>query len=217
MEKIIHQIWVGPYDIPEREKYFIETVKNYNKSFEHVLWTDDKLPELPQNIKILYDAFRVQKDYAHMADVLRIFLVKEYGGLYIDVDFKPLKPFDLFDNNDMSMFVCYHGGIDYTMPNGVFGGKRNSEPVNFIFNLIDVKNSGWYGPSWLGGAVKKYLNLDYETNHEIVKAKCKENNIDYCLFSVFEQYFQHLALYSWSPENKRNFEQGNINYLEWTK
>lgn len=217
MEKIIHQIWVGHYDIPEREKYFIDNVKKLNSSFQHILWTDDNLPELPEKINTLCTAFRKQKDYAHVADVLRIFLIKEYGGLYIDVDFKPLKPFDLYDNNTSDLFVCYHGGNDYTMPNGVFGGKKNSEQVNFVYDLVDIEKGGWYGPSWLGGAVKKYLNLDYETNHEIVKMECIKHNIDYCLFSVFEQYFQHLALYSWSPENKRNFENGNINYLKWTK
>jgi len=217
MEKIIHQIWIGPYEIPERERYFIESVKNYNKSFDHILWTDENLPELPQNIKILYDTFRNQKDFAHMADVLRIFLIKKYGGLYIDVDFKPLKTFDLFDNNKNSMFVCYHGGNDYTMPNGVFGGEKESEQINFIFNLVDINYGGWYGPSWLGDAVKKYLNLEYETNHEIVKAKCNENNIDYCFFPKFEEYFKHLALYSWSPENKVKFEKGDINYIEWNK
>ena len=124
MEKIIHQIWVGKYDIPDREKYFIEQVKIINPSFDHMLWTDDNLPELPENIKTLYDNFEKVKDYAHMADVLRIFLVKEYGGLYIDVDFKPIKPFTLFDDNDSELFVCYHGGNDFTMPNGVFGGKK---------------------------------------------------------------------------------------------
>ena len=30
MEKIIHQIWVGPYKMPDREQKYINEIKNKN-------------------------------------------------------------------------------------------------------------------------------------------------------------------------------------------
>jgi mannosyltransferase OCH1-like enzyme len=215
MEKIIHQIWVGPYDIPVREKSFIENLKNMNPTWEHKLWTNDNLPNLPDNIQEMYDVFERQKDYAHQADILRVFLLKEYGGLYMDVDFKCSEGFDSSKLDEFDGFFCYHGGNDYTMPNGVFGSVKNSPIINYLTDLIDYKSGGWYGPSWLGDSVKKFFNLEREVSHELVENKLKEINFQYILFYELERkHIRHHALYSWSPENKKNFETGNINYLK---
>lgn len=214
MEKIIHQIWVGPYEMPLREQCFIEELKEKNPTWEHVLWKNNNLPSLPENIQVLFDQFERQKDYAHQADILRVFLLKEYGGLYMDVDFKCSGGFDSSNFDIYDGLFCYHGGNDYTMPNGIFASTKNSNMINYLTNLIDINKGGWYGPSWLGDSVKSYFNLSRETSHEIVKKKLNEININYMLFPELEnKYIRHHALYSWSPENKRNFENGNINYL----
>lgn len=214
MEKIIHQIWVGPYEMPVREQGFMKELRDKNPTWQHVLWSNKNLPKLPENIQILFDQFEKQKDYAHQADILRVFLLKEYGGLYMDVDFKCSEGFDSSEFHKYDGLFCYHGGNDYTMPNGVFGSTKGSNLINYLTELIDIKKGGWYGPSWLGDSVKSYLNLPRETSHEIVKTKLNEININYLLFPELEnKHIRHHALYSWSPENKRNFENGNINYL----
>jgi hypothetical protein len=213
MEKIIHQIWVGPYDMPVREKQFVQELKDMNPTWEHKLWTNDNLPPLPENIQVLFDQFETQKDYAHQADILRVFLLREYGGLYMDVDFKCSAGFDV-DFHECDGFFCYHGGNDYTMPNGVFGSTKNSPIINHLTDLINIKNGGWYGPSWLGDSVKKFFTLHREASHDVVKDKLNSIDFKYVLFPELEaKYIRHHALYSWSPENKRNFENGNINYL----
>ncbi len=215
MEKIIHQIWVGPYEMPTREQNFIKELKKKNPNWEHVLWKNNNLPTLPENIQVLFDQFEKQKDYAHQADILRIYLVKEYGGLYMDVDFKCSNGFDGSNFEKYDGLFCYHGGNDYTMPNGIFGSSKNSDIINYLTDLVNIKNGGWYGPSWLGDSVKKFLNLSRETSHNVVEKELKKRNYLYFLFPELERnYIRHHALYSWSPENKRNFESGNINYLK---
>jgi mannosyltransferase OCH1-like enzyme len=212
--KIIHQIWVGPYEIPSREKSFINNLKEKNSDWMHILWTNDNLPLLPDKIQQLFDFFENQKDYAHQADILRVFLLKEYGGIYMDVDFKCSEGFNSSDFIKYDGFFCYHGGNDYTMPNGVFASNKNTQMINYLTDLIDINNGGWYGPSWLGDSVKKFFNLERETSHDIVKEKLHNIDFDYVLFYELEdKHIRHHALYSWSPENKRNFENGNINYL----
>lgn len=216
MEKIIHQIWVGPYQMPDREKIFIEKMKNLNPDWEHILWTDANLPELPENVKKRCDMFLSQKDYAHIADVLRIFLVNKFGGIYLDVDFQTVGPLSEsgIDQNDAVFF--YHGGDDYTMPNGCFGAAKGSRISEYMLNDISPDFGGWYGPSWMGGIVKKYLGLEYETEHQIVENTMKDHNIRYMTFSELEtKYCTHRSLYSWSPENKKRFEEGDINYLKY--
>lgn len=213
MEKIIHQIWVGPYEMPDRERLFVEMVKDKNKTYEHKLWTNDNLPELPDNLKELYQKFELAEDYAHQADILRIFLIAEYGGIYMDVDFQCIGSIDNTDLGDCNGFFCYHGGNDYTMPNGVFGLAKSAPIAQFLLESVHPEN-GWYGPSWLGDKVKEFLGFERETDHEMVKHGLKEIGIKYIMFPYWEtKFFRHHALYSWSPENKANFKNGNINYL----
>lgn len=215
MEKILHQIWVGPYPMPDRERSFVLELLRLNPGIQHHLWTNKNLPALPQNIFDAFESFEKQKDYAHQADILRAFLVSEFGGIYLDVDFKPISAFTDEDFWDFDGVFCYHGGDDFTMPNGFFGCKKNSSLSKFLVSQIDIKKNGWYGPSWLGDTVKIFFDLIREADHEIVGKVLKKENINYLLFPVLESKFaQHHALYSWSPENKRNFEKGNINYLK---
>ena len=215
MEKIIHQIWVGPYEMPNREKDFVNLIKKTHPSFQHILWTDKDLPELPPNIKEAFDSFGKASDYAHQADILRVFLIAKYGGVYLDVDFKCINGFESTDYFQYDSLFCYHGGSDYTMPNGIFGSSKESNIINFLVQKINTRENNWYGPSWLGDSVKEYLGFPRETDHNDVLNEMNKINIKYLLFSELEnKHFRHHALYSWSPENKRNFANGNINYLD---
>ena len=214
MENIIHQIWVGPYEIPNREKSFIQKTKEKNTQYKHILWTNENLPELPNNVKELFDIFERQKDYAHQADILRVFLVATYGGIYFDIDFDCIGTLDDSGFGDFDGIFCYHGGIDYTIPNGFFGGSKGNSLLNYMLQEVSLQKGGWYGPSWMGDTVKKYFGLSREVDHSIVDLKFKEANLKYLLFPELEnRYLKHHALYSWSPENKKNFEIGNIDYL----
>lgn len=215
MQRIIHQIWVGPYEMPDREKLFTKEIKEHHKDVDYILWTNENLPDLPDNIKKAFQHFEEKRDYAHQADILRIFLIAKYGGIYLDVDFKLVNGFDygLFNYDG---FFCFHGGNDWTMPNGIFGGSKDSEVMNYLVQQIDLSKGGWYGPSWLGDNVKMFLGFDRETDHALVDEKLKSINIKYLPFQTLErEMIRHLALYSWSPENKKNFESGNINYLKY--
>ena len=75
MEKIIHQIWVGEYEMPNKEKYFLERCKKINPDFIHILWTNENLPILPEKVQAHCDYFTAKKDYAFVADVLRVYLI----------------------------------------------------------------------------------------------------------------------------------------------
>lgn len=173
MEKIIHQIWVGPLDMPLEERYFTRDVKLKNSSWEHILWTDKNLPKLPDNIKKVYDVFGEDKIYAFQADVLRLFLVKEYGGLYLDIDFMPLNNFD--DFQDLPDVFCDWDGL---ILNGVFGANKNNEGLVKACDAIDVTNT-WYGPSWFTKVMSPYIT----------------NKISLDNFET--KYAKHNALSSW--------------------
>ena len=90
---IIHQIWVGPHPFPAPLKKFQETWQALHPEWVYILWTDENVKTLDLINRQLYES---TNDYREKADILRLELLYQFGGIYADLDFKCLKPFDSF-------------------------------------------------------------------------------------------------------------------------
>ena len=213
--KIIHQVWIGDFEIPTREQGLMTDIQDLHKDYEYMFWTSEKVNEelkFPREIQEIYDFFYNRKDFVFCADIVRLFATHEYGGFYFDVDWSIKNRLDDFLTYDNVFF--FHNKDDHTIPNNIFFTKKQSEILNFCLSKINIKNS-WYGPSWLRLTVKEYFNFEYQVDPEEVQKKLREINSEFYAYPEFEQNFgRHLSLYSWSPENRKNFADGNINYLE---
>lgn len=194
--KIIHQIWVGDFKIPIRETHLIEQIKEMHPTYEHMMWVE--APPLPAAMQTWYDKLYAIKNYAFCADLLRMWVVEQYGGFYLDVDFKPISPLDPFLQRD-GLF-CYHSDDDLTIPNGVFAASKGHPILQCCIASINEEN-GWFGPSWFGETIKACMGINNDTLQEQVKQRMYEQNIEYLPYTTFEtEYARHLSLYSWSPE-----------------
>jgi mannosyltransferase OCH1-like enzyme len=91
--KIIHQIWVGKRPLPETYKKLIQTWKDMHPDWEYKLWTDEEVKHLKLKNRKYYDK---AYDMCEKANILRYELLEQYGGLYVDIDFECVKPFDIF-------------------------------------------------------------------------------------------------------------------------
>lgn len=89
--KIIHQIWLGPSAPPSLFSKWQHSIKQLHPTWEYKLWTDKELANFPFYNKTLYDA---SKNYGERSDIARYEILHRYGGLYLDVDFECIKPFD---------------------------------------------------------------------------------------------------------------------------
>jgi len=99
--KIIHQIFldIGLKPLEERRDYLenIEVNKRINPEWEHKLWTDDSLNEFvsthyPENL-IFWNNFPYPM---YKIDYARYMLLHHYGGIYIDLDERCIKPLEEF-------------------------------------------------------------------------------------------------------------------------
>ena len=198
--KIIHQIWIGDFKIPLREKQLCDYLKLLHKDYEYKFWTDKEIvvEELPENLKHWYIKFYNIKNYAFCADLIRMWVVYTYGGFYLDIDFDVKNKLDDFLFHD-GLFL-YHNETDLTIPNNIFASTTHGEVLKHCLSSINFNNS-WYGPSWFGQTIKQYLNLEYNTEQTTVKELLIKRNIEYYQYHSFEvKYAKHLSLYSWSPE-----------------
>ncbi len=89
--KIIHYCWFGPNPIPEVERKCIKSWKKYFVGYEFILWneTNFNVNSVPYT-KQAYE----QKKYAFVSDYVRVKVLSEYGGLYLDTDEEILGSFD---------------------------------------------------------------------------------------------------------------------------
>lgn len=83
--KIIHQIWIGPKEMPKED---IETWKKMNPSFEHKLWTEKEIDKLGLENRKQYEEYYRKKEFSGCSNIVRAQLLRDFGGIYIDADMK---------------------------------------------------------------------------------------------------------------------------------
>ena len=100
--KIIHQVFldIGLTPLEERKDYLenIKIIKEMNPDWEHKLWTDDSVNEFvsthyPENL-LYWNHFPYPM---YKIDYIRYMILHYYGGIYVDLDEKNIKPLEEFD------------------------------------------------------------------------------------------------------------------------
>lgn len=198
--KIIHQIWVGPNKIPEHCLKYIDSVKNIHPEYQHILWTEDNLPELPKLVLLQYERYGKQKKYAFQADVLRYYLVNLFGGMYLDVDFHVFKNLSPLLKKNFNITIPMHDPETmHWICNNFFASIPNHPILEDI--ITNLKNESYHGPIFFGSKIKKFLNLptDKSCNSLEIFNKCKDNEFIECVESklIFQEFAKHDALQSW--------------------
>lgn len=92
--KIIHQSWKTE-SVPEVWLPYQTAVKKFHPDWEYILWTDESseayvAKEYPDFLPI-YQGFSRN---IMRADVFRYLIMYKMGGMYLDLDYEMLRPFD---------------------------------------------------------------------------------------------------------------------------
>ena len=92
--KILHQIWFqGETQIPDHLRVYHEGWIKMNPSFEVRLWDEPAIEKmLVQCDKKIVKLYRSYPLMIQKIDLAKYILLYTYGGIYIDMDMKPLKP-----------------------------------------------------------------------------------------------------------------------------
>tara|TARA_B100000035_G_C20973254_1_gene542022 strand:+ start:320 stop:1063 length:744 start_codon:yes stop_codon:yes gene_type:complete len=131
--KIIHQSYKS-YDI--KDKLWLEcqqSWKDLNKDYKYKFWTDDDNLNLIKNKdKQFVDKFLSYNHFIKRADASRYYYLYHYGGIYADLDFKCLKPFDSllkkYNNYDIILGRMGHDkNMGHSIPNALMISKPNCD------------------------------------------------------------------------------------------
>ena len=95
--KLIHQTWKTG-DVPRKWRRFADTVREMNPGWEYRLWTDADNDEfVRREYPEFYEIFTGFSRGIMRADVIRYLIMFKIGGVYLDLDYEVLRPFDFGD------------------------------------------------------------------------------------------------------------------------
>lgn len=134
--KIIHYCWFGRTEIPELAQNCIHSWHKHMPDWEFVLWNEENfaISTAPAYVREAYTA----KKYAFVSDYVRLFALKQYGGVYLDVDFEVYKSFFPLLNN--SAFAGYEGSKRSPIMMGVLASEPNGEWVTEALKQYDNRH-----------------------------------------------------------------------------
>lgn len=89
--KVIHYCWFGKGKIPALTEKCIKSWKKYCPEYEIVCWNEDNF-DIKQN-KYVYEAYKCGK-WAFVSDYVRLKVLYDEGGIYLDTDVELIKPLD---------------------------------------------------------------------------------------------------------------------------
>ncbi len=96
--KIVHYIWFGRNPYPEDVVRCINTWKEKLPDYEFRLWNEDNFDV--HSCKFTEEAY-ANKKWAFVSDYVRLFVLFQYGGWYLDTDIEVVRSFAPLENNRM--------------------------------------------------------------------------------------------------------------------
>jgi hypothetical protein len=126
--KLIHNIWIQGYEhLPNEIKQKHLKIKNMNPDWDFIIWDEKMIIEILKKHPKLYNVYKNTHNYygligdtATKSDIARYVIMKEFGGLYFDLDFDCISPFDeLFSDESTDTIYIASSKIellDYIYP-----------------------------------------------------------------------------------------------------
>jgi mannosyltransferase OCH1-like enzyme len=104
--RLLHHIWVGPEPVPTS---LIEPWLEMHPGWDHVLWREDELRSFGLVNQRAFEAYLKGRRWHGAANVARYEVLARLGGVYVDMDTRPLRPFDKgpFMRDDVELFAGY--------------------------------------------------------------------------------------------------------------
>lgn len=91
--KILHYVWVGGGKMSDMMLRCIESWKKFCPDYEIIEWNENKF-DANENpwVKLALK----EKNWSLVSDIMRAWILYNYGGIYLDTDVEILKPLDDF-------------------------------------------------------------------------------------------------------------------------
>ena len=127
--KIIHYTWFSGEPFPEKIEQCINSWYRFMPEYEYVLWDTERIKEIDS--PWLNECLSKRK-WAYAADMVRMYAVYKYGGIYLDTDCEVYRSFDalleepFFIGKENSVHI-EGGRIEHYLSSHCFGAEQGNE------------------------------------------------------------------------------------------
>lgn len=121
--KKIHYIWIGKKEKPQSVLTCIDSWKKFCPDYEIIEWNEDNFDI--SSSRYASEAYEAKK-YAFVTDYMRLVILKNEGGIYLDTDIELRKNLDRFLSHD-----CFFGFENQaTLLTALIGAKKDSKYID---------------------------------------------------------------------------------------
>jgi len=128
--RTIHHVWFGPRPVPED---WATAWRNMHPGWEHRVWREADVRALPMRNRELFDDLLAKGVWHGAADVARLEILHAVGGVYVDIDSKPLRSLEGAPFLDADVFAAYeppNPHLPGRVANGTIGAVPGSEAID---------------------------------------------------------------------------------------
>lgn len=157
--RIIHYCWFGGNPLPELERKCFDSWKKFCPDYEIIRWDENNF-NLNYNsyVREAYDA----KKYAFVSDVVRLYALVNYGGIYMDTDVEVIKPLD-----DL---LCYEAFSGFESEKNVSTGLMASiKGQPFFLELLHEYDNAHF--------INSDGSYDITTNVARIRSACQKHGL----------------------------------------
>lgn len=130
--KIIHYVWLGRGKKPEMFYRCLESWKKFCPDYEIREWNEDNF-DFSENV-YASQAYSLKK-YAFVSDYIRVKVLRDYGGIYFDIDVELTKPID--DVLDSEFVVGFENNVH--CGTATLASVPNHSFINLMCEFYEVK------------------------------------------------------------------------------
>lgn len=130
--KKIHYIWLGTRKLDKLSEKCINTWKKILPDYEIIKWDDEKCLELINQNEYAKQAYEAKK-YAFVSDYLRLYVLYNYGGVYMDTDVQVVKSIDSFLTENA--FTCFENKSH--IPTALLASEKNNTWIGMLLKDYD--------------------------------------------------------------------------------
>lgn len=125
--KIIHYVWLGGGSVPRQYQNYIDAWQRLLPDYSIMRWDESNFDF--SDCEYACEAYKAGK-LGFVSDYIRLCVLRQYGGIYLDTDVTVLKNFD--DLLDRSMFIGYEN-TGY-LESSVMGCEPNHPLINRLLD-----------------------------------------------------------------------------------
>lgn len=193
--KIIHYCWFGGNELNDLAKMCIASWKKFCPDYEIIEWNESNF-DINSNpyVKEAYE----RKKYAFVTDYVRLLVLKEYGGIYMDTDVELIKNIDAFLNNK-----AFSGFENETqIQTAIMGSEKNNEWIDYLLSYYDDRYF-----------IKENGSIDYKTNVVTITQMTKKK-YDILLNNTYQKVEDTFTIYPRDYFCPKDYKTGNINLTD---